>query len=107
MSSHDWDALFKNRERQRYEYSPEFLDWVGMNPLREWRDEHKISLRDLRHSFDLGWGRPPSIATIHYWETGRAIPNENNFHKLARVMDRSGDSLARQWNAWLECRPDL
>jgi hypothetical protein len=106
MASHDWDALFKDRERQRHSHSPEFIAWVGMNPLREWRESNEVSLRDLRHAFDLQWGRPPSIASFHYWENGTSIPNQFNFHKLARIMDREATDLAGEWSAWLDCRPE-
>jgi hypothetical protein len=104
--SNGWDALFRQRKREPKMRSQEFLEWVERNPLRIWRHKWGLSYQGVKDQFSKEGIPAPSRATIYAWEVGDAVPHEDNFLGVARIMGVDHHALAGEWYKWLQERPE-
>lgn len=75
----------------------ELREWVNRNPLRVWRREQGLSMRDVASLMGV------SLASVESWEYGNAIPNDVNMSLLMRLTNIP--DLPVQWNSWYREAP--
>ncbi len=69
--------------------------WRKRNPLRLWRIENEASRATVCAAIRV------SLNTVVKWEQGMNIPNLDNIEKLAKLMGRPVEELAKEWLIWL------
>lgn len=75
------------------------IQWRLLCPIRLWRRDNKVSLRDLAALLDV------SLGSVQNWEGGNNTPDTENFAKLTRLtqdVDFTTDFLA-----WLNDKPKV
>lgn len=73
--------------------------WLTCNPLRQWRLEHKLFLKDMGAALGVGFH------TVFQWETGMTFPNSERMDALIKLTNNK--KLAEEFQIWKEDRPIL
>ena len=73
-------------------------EWIESNPLRMWRRQKGIAQSDVAAALAI------SYHTVHRWEIGSAVPDNDTFELLSLLV---GFSLGASWKVWVERRPKL
>lgn len=73
--------------------------WQAKNPLRQWRGEKSLGVRDAAAVIGCNW------TNINIWESGAGTPRDESFGKVAAAMDISPVKLRAQWAEWKAKRP--
>lgn len=55
------------------DYRMAVQSWLMANPLRQWRTDHQLTLRDVGAAIGTGYH------TIYRWESGMAFPKESQY----------------------------
>lgn len=73
-------------------------EWKSRSPLRQWRLEHGISMRDAAGVLGV------NLWTIQAWENGNSYPRSDNMMVL---MEKLGDEdLSSKWIEWWKDGPE-
>jgi DNA-binding transcriptional regulator YiaG len=75
------------------------LVWQQRCPIKLWRRDNKVSIRDLAALLDIATG------TLQNWEGGNTLPDLENTAKLQRLT-RNGDFM-ETYLAWMHDKPKV
>lgn len=73
--------------------------WLDSNPLRQWRTNNKLYLKDVGAALGVGYH------TIFRWENGMSMPNKDQFDALSKLTKK--ENLQIEFQKWKENRPIL
>lgn len=73
--------------------------WVEENPLRQWRKKKAVTLAFLGSMIEVGYH------TVHDWETGAGMPNDNQLLLLSKIMNFK--NLKKELQEWKKRKPTL
>lgn len=81
------------------DYRKREQEWLQKNPLRQWRIKNELYLKDIAAVVKV------NFSTIFRWETGMAMPKEEQIRALSVFM--KNDNLQKEFQKWFEKRPKL
>lgn len=73
--------------------------WLAENPLKTWRSDKSLFLKDLGAALGVGYH------TIFRWENGMSSPNLSQFKLLKKLMRNK--NIEQQFQEWKDKRPLL
>lgn len=71
--------------------------WQDENPLRAWRERHRISMRKAAPLIGTNFN------SVQDWEQGQYAPRDESMEKIAEVTGVTRED----WDEWLERKPHL
>lgn len=74
-------------------------EWMEKNPLRSFRKASEISIFSCASAIGV------TTSSVQGWESGTAMPTEENMDKIARLV--GNPKVAVDWKEWSEARPKL
>ena len=79
------------------DYRMAVQSWLMANPLRQWRTDHQLTLRDVGAAIGTGYH------TIYRWESGMAFPKESQLRALSELTGKP--NLQGEFLKWRAKQP--
>ena len=74
-------------------------EWLALNPLRQWRTDRNLFLKDVGAALGVGYH------TIFRWENGMSMPGDDQMKDLSKLT--KDKNLQKKFQEWQEKRPVL
>lgn len=79
--------------------------WLSKNPLRQWRADRNLYLKDVGAAVGARLGATVGYHTVYRWENGMSNPSEKQMAALVEITKIK--NLQKKFNDWVAARPIL
>lgn len=73
--------------------------WLSSNPLRQWRLNKNLFLKDVGAALNVGYH------SVFRWENGMSVPSDEQMTALVKLT--KDKDLQKKFQAWRDSRPKL